>query len=193
MPSKRRLNTLQNEPPEPRFLLDRNLGAYLLKAQLSKAGFSVEAHDDIFGQMERDPWIFYWAGKNDRVMVTADLDFKNLFPHQAGISLGATAVFSFTGKAFDSETRGNAFIKGKAKILRTLKNQPRPFIATIRSNGEVHLDTANPAPSRRKIDPRDWESYTRVCEAEGIDPEAGRGIVRGPIVPGRGGIGEPKD
>jgi hypothetical protein len=171
--------------------LDRNLGAYVLKAQLSAEGFRVEAHDDLFGQTERDPWIFYWAGKNDRVMVTADLDFKNLFPHQAGIALGSTAVFSFTGKAFDSGTRGNAFIKGRAKILRMLKNQPRPFIATIRSNGEIHLDTANPTPSRRKIDPRDWESYERVCKAEGIDPEAGRALT-GPADL-RGNEGRPED
>src|SRR4051812_32214894 len=87
-------------------------------------------------------------------MVTADLSFKNLFPHQAGIVFGATAVFSFTGKTFDSPTRGRAFIAGKAKIFRKLKNQPRPFIATIRTNGEVVLDTPNPTPSRKKIDPR---------------------------------------
>lgn len=124
MPSKRRLNTLGNKPPDPRFLLDRNLGAYELKAQLSDAGLDVTAHDEIFGPLERDPWIFYWAGKNDYVLVTADLSFRRLFTHQAAIVLGRTAVFSFTGTTFNSAARGEAFTKAKAKILRILRKQP---------------------------------------------------------------------
>jgi hypothetical protein len=182
VPSKRRSNTSKNAPPEPRFLLDRNLGRYELKAQLSKEGIDVTIHDDVFkNPEERDPWIFYWAGKNGYVLVTADLSFKNLFPHQAGIALGRTPVFSFTGSTFNSAKRGEAFLKARNKIQRLLIKQPWPFIATIRLDGEVHLDEPHPAPSRKSIDGRDWESYERVCKAEGIDQEAvpGSAFLRG--------------
>ena len=153
--------------------MDRNLGAYELKAQLSNAGLNVTAHDEIFGPLERDPWIFYWAGKNDYVLVTADLSFRRLFTHQAAIVLGRTAVFSFTGTTFNSAARGEAFTKAKAKIFRILRKQPLPFIATVLLSGDVHLASADPRPNRRKVDPRDWESYERVCKAERIEP-AGR-------------------
>jgi len=172
VPSKRRLNTLQNKPPDPKFFLDRNLGAYELKRQLLKEGFDVIAHDEVFGKLERDPWIFYWTGKNDYVLVTADLKFKKLFTHLAAIRLGATAVFSFTGTTYNSDVRGAAFIKARAKILRMLRKQQRPFIVTVLMDGQLHLDAAKPSPSRKKVDPKDWESYERVCKAEGIDPEA---------------------
>lgn len=170
MPSKRRLDTLGHKPPDPRFLLDRNLGAYELKAQLSAEGFDVTAHDEIFEPLERDPWIFYWAGKNNFVLITADLTFKRLFTHQAAIALGRTAVFSFTGGTFNSHVRGEAFIKAKARILRILRKQPFPFIATILMDGDVRVTSVNPRPSRKKVNVKDWESYERVCRAERIDP-----------------------
>lgn len=174
MPSKRRLDTLASKPPDPKFLLDRNLGAYQLKAQLSNEGFDVTAHDEIFGQLERDPWIFYWAGKNNYALVTADLSFKKLFTHQAAIALGRTAVFSFSGANFNSVARGRAFSKARPSILRMLRKQQRPFIATILFNGVIHIDSTNPRPRRKKVDPRDWASYEQVCKAEGINPYEGQ-------------------
>ena len=148
--------------------MDRNLGAYELKTKLSQHGLNVTAHDNVFDPQERDPSIFYWAGKKGYIMITADLSFKALFTHQAAIALGRTAVFSFTGNTFNSDARAAAFLRAKPKILRMLKKQPLPFIATIWLNGDVHLDTANPTPSRKKVHPKDWESYERVCRAEGI-------------------------
>lgn len=153
--------------------MDRNLGAHDLKNELVLNGLDVTVHDTLFAQQERDPWIFYWAGKNDYVLVTADLDFKRLFTHQAAITLGRTAVLSFTGSTYNSEIRAKAFLKAKSKIFRILKNQPRPFIATIWLGGEIHLDNPNPSPNRNRVDRKDWESYERVCKAEGIDPETG--------------------
>lgn len=180
MPSKRRLTTLDNKPPEPKFFLDRNLGAYELKKRLLPYDIDVTAHDEKFGPIERDPWIFYWAGKNDYIMVTADLSFKKLFTHQAAITFGATAVFAFTGTTYNTDIRAAAFLKAWPKLLRILKRQPRPFIATILRDGNINLDAADPRPSRKHIDPRDWESYERVCRAEGIDSEKQPPDVSGP-------------
>ncbi len=96
-----------------------------LKSDFLPEGFDVTAHDEVFGHIERDPWIFYWAGKNNYVMVTADLKFKRLFTHQAAIASGRTAVFSFTGRTYNSTIRGEAFIAAKAEILRMLRNRSR--------------------------------------------------------------------
>jgi hypothetical protein len=132
----------------------------------------VTAHDDVpFSPTERDPWIFYWSGKNNYVLLTSDLEFKGLFTHQAAIALGRTAVFSFTGRTFNSERRGAAFLKAQLSIFKMLRRQRKPFIATIQLDGKIYLDSANPSPSRLKVEPQDWDSYERVCRAESIDSE----------------------
>jgi hypothetical protein len=34
--------------------------------------------------------------------------------------------------------------------------------------GTIHIRAESPLPSRKTCDPRDWESYARVCNAAGV-------------------------
>lgn len=175
MPSKRRSST-SNSPKQlespPRFLLDRNLGSLKLRAQLSADGLDVIVHDEIFDNpAERDPWIFYQCGKKGMVLVTSDKTFLKFFPHMAAIRLGKTAIFYFTQNNYNSAARGRAMLNAKDRILKIIRVERRPFIASISMGGQVTLVDRTPEPNRKQCDPQDWASYKRVCKEEGISPD----------------------
>jgi len=67
--------------------------------------------------------------------------------------------------------RGDAFIQAKTPIFHALKKQSDNFLASIGMGGSFKIVNRNPKPMRKFCDPRDWESYRRVCESEGIIAE----------------------
>lgn len=169
---KRPSNTTQRKQPNFRFFLDRNLGAIALPKQLESAGLEIIVHDTVYDRTERDPWIFYNEGKKGNVVLTTDKEFMKSFPHMAAIALGKTTVLYFSSNNWKSEIRGAAFLGAKADIMRALRKPERwPFIASIGMLGTFTIVDEKPRPARKKCDPRDWESYERICEIEGIEPE----------------------
>jgi len=151
------------------------LGAYELAKQLSVTGLDITVHDAIYARTERDPWIFYERGKEGFIVVTTDKLFMKSFPHMAAIALGKTTVLYFSNNNWKSKIRGDAFLAAKAAIMRALSEREiKPFIASIGMGGTFSIIEEKPRPTRKKCDPRDWESYRRVCEAEGIEPEGGQ-------------------
>jgi hypothetical protein len=151
--------------------LDRNLGRIELASQLRSTGLEIFVHDDIYNPLERDPWIFYDRGKHEMVVVTSDKEFMKLFPHMAGIALGKTTVLFFSKNNWHSRIRGDAFLAAHSRIIHALKKQPSNFIACIGKGGSFGIVDAKPRPSRKFCDSRDWESYIRVCQVEGMQPE----------------------
>ncbi len=148
------------------------MGAYELANQLGSAGLDITVHDKIYARTERDPWIFYEQGKKGLIVVTTDKLFTKSFPHMAAIALGKTTVLYFSNNNWKSKIRGDAFLAARAAIKRALRETgKRPFIASIGMGGTFSVVEEKPRPRRKKCDPRDWESYRRVCEAEGISPE----------------------
>lgn len=142
-----------------------------LASQLRNAGLDTTIHDDVYGQTERDPWIFYECGKKGMVVVTSDSTFTKSFPHMAAIALGKTTVFYFSNNNWRSSIRGNAFLAAQNAILHALKKQPENFIACIGMSGSFRIIEKKPKPLRKQCDPKDWESYHRVCESEGVSTE----------------------
>jgi hypothetical protein len=120
---------------------------------------------------ERDPWIFYERGKLGFVILTSDKLFMKSFPHMAAIALGKTTVLFFSKNNWRSELRGNAFIEAQSRVMHALKKQKENFLACIGFGGTFSIVNRNPKPMRKLCDPRDWESYQRVCESEGIIAE----------------------
>lgn len=159
--------------PKIRYFLDRNLGSFYLPAQLRNEGLDVTIHDDQYTQTERDPWIFYERGRLGFVVVTSDTDFMKSFPHMAAIALAKTTVLAFSNNNYKSEVRGNAFLKALPAIEAELAFRRRRrkniyFIGTIGTLGTLTIKADSPLPHRKTCDPRDWESYERVCAAEGM-------------------------
>lgn len=173
---KRRSTIARHKRHEFQFLLDRNLGAILLAAQLKNAGINVIAHDDKFTRTERDPWIFYKCGKEGLIVVTSDKAFMKFFPHMVAIALGRTTVLYFASNNYNSQVRGKAFLTAYKSIVLALKrHKGEPFIASIGSNGAFTIVEKSPRPKSKNCDSRDWESYVRVCQVEGIEVEKSDG------------------
>lgn len=146
------------------------MGAYELRNQLESAGFEykIVIHDDIYERTERDPWIFYDRGKNGMIVVTSDKKFTKSFPHMAAIALGKTTVLYFSKNNWRSEFRGRAFLDAKTAIIHALKKEPENFLACIGMEGSFTIADRHPRPLRKLCDEKDWDSYRRVCESEGI-------------------------
>ncbi|MGA7216900.1 MAG: hypothetical protein WBX38_01215 [Candidatus Sulfotelmatobacter sp.] len=171
---KRRSGTSQHvKPHKNRYFLDRNLGSVFLPRQLRQAGMDITVHDGVYQPTERDPWIFYDQGKRGLIVVTSDTSFMKSFPHMAAIALARTTVLAFSNNNYKSEIRGNAFLKALTKIENEIKKHRRNrsrkyFIAVIGMKGTFTIKAESPLPERRTCDPKDWESYERVCQHEGV-------------------------
>jgi hypothetical protein len=128
-------------------------------------------HDDIYVQTERDPWVFYECGKNNLVVITSDTAFMKSFPHRAAIAIAKTTFLAFSQNNCKFDVRGNALIKAHAKINDAIlkhKKLKKNFIAIIGMTGSFAIKEESPIPHRKTCDPRDWESYERVCSIEGV-------------------------
>lgn len=133
----------------------------------------ITVHDDIYPPTERDPWIFYDRGKLGFTVVTSDTGFMRSFPHMAAIALARTTVLAFSNNNYKSDVRGNAFLKALRKIEREIAKHRRRrkgnyFIAVVGMTGTLTIRAESPLPQRRTCDAKDWESYDRVCRAEGV-------------------------
>ena len=133
----------------------------------------ITVHDDVYQQTERDPWIFYERGKLGFVVVTSDTAFMKSFPHMAAISLARTIVLAFSNNNYRSEVRGKAFLRALPRIEREIakhrrKGTHRYFVAVIGMMGTFTIRAESPLPHRKICDAKDWESYERVCQEEGV-------------------------
>jgi hypothetical protein len=67
--------------------------------------------------------------------------------------------------------RGHAFIKALELIESAIDNyqkQGKNFVGIIGMHGTFRIVEERPLPHRATCDARDWESYKKVCEAEGV-------------------------
>lgn len=175
MPSEKPSNTTRpRKRRKYQYFLDRNLGRVIFPGELRNAGLIVTAQDDTteFSQAERDPWMYYQCGKRRHVVVTTDQKFRRSFPHMAAIALGDTVVLAFTNNTYNAERRARAFLAVLSEIEDELRKRNRRkrwgFIGVIGISGTFRVDDDKPLPHRKLCDPRDWESYRRVCESEGV-------------------------
>ena len=149
------------------------MGSVLLAEQLRGAGLDITVHDDVYQTTERDPWIFYDRGKLGFIVITSDTSFMKSFPHKAAIALARTTVLAFSNNNYKSVVRGNAFLRALPKIeteiARHRRNTKRNyFIAVVGMSGTLTIRAESPLPHRKTCDPKDWESYERVCRSEGV-------------------------
>jgi len=105
------------------------------------------------------------------IVITSDLRILKSFPHMAAIALGKTTVIAFTHNSYNSDVRGRAFIKAIEVIEQAIadhRKKRRNFIGVVGMQGTFRVVSEKPLPHRATCDPRDWESYERVCIAEGV-------------------------
>jgi hypothetical protein len=140
-----------------------------LAKYIREAGLKVVTFEELALRGEQDPWAFYFCGKNNYCLITSDKSFLDHFTHMTAIQLGKARVFSFTSGDVNMNRRGQAFVKAKAKILAMVRKHPAPFIASIGLSAEVNLVDEKPMPTKKLCRPEHWESYLKVCKAEGVE------------------------
>jgi predicted nuclease of predicted toxin-antitoxin system len=159
----------QRDEESPVFALDENLGTTILPRYLQRADLRVVTFEALGLRGEQDPWAFYYCGKNDYCLVTSDKSFLDHFTHMAAIQLGKTRVFAFTSGNENMNLRGKAFVNAKARILRVIRHHAPPFVASIGLSDDVNVVDEKPMPTKKLCRPEHWESYLKVCRAEGVE------------------------
>jgi len=105
-------------------------------------------------------------------MVTVDGLFQKSFPHMAAVLLGDTIVITFTHNSYNAPRRAAAFLSVLGDIEKAIRKHRRKkrssFIGIVGLSGTFRIVEEKPLPHRKLCDPRDWESYKRVCEEEGV-------------------------
>jgi hypothetical protein len=136
--SRTRLKNSQ-QPKDPVFFLDRQLGAYKLPAILRAAGFIVVTHLERYGSQrdtEPDPSIAIECGKQKNVLITADPDFEHTYG--AEILAAKIAVFYLVNNHDGADKWGARILGARTDILRELGRRRKPFVAHVTTEGIVN-------------------------------------------------------
>lgn len=114
------------QPNDPVFFLDRQLGAYKLPAILRAAGFIVVTHLERYGSQrdtEPDPSIAIECGKQKNILITADPDFEHTYG--AEILLARIAVLYLVNN-HDGADKWGARGRYPPRIRKATKALRRP-------------------------------------------------------------------
>ncbi len=116
--------------------------------------------------------MYYQCGKRRHIVVTTDMAFRKSFPHMAAIALGDTTVIAFTTNSYNAQRRAKAFLSAQEEIEKELRRRGRrkrrSFIGIVGIAGTFRVEDERPLPHRKLCDLLDWQSYERVCHAEGV-------------------------
>ncbi len=123
-------------PPE--FFIDRSMGMGVV-ATLRREGEIAHAHDDYLPQDTPDTdWLSFVGGKG-WVVISKDRRIRhNRLEREALMNAGVAAFFLTSGQLTGHEM-AKIVLSALPNIKRTLKNEPRPFIAVIHRTGEVRV------------------------------------------------------
>jgi hypothetical protein len=128
------------QPNDPVYFLDRQLGAYKLPGILRAAGFTVITHLERYGSMrdrESDPNIALECGKRKNVLITADPDFEYTYGKE--VSQAKIAVFYLINNHDGAEIWGARILGAHVQMMRELGRRRKPFVAHITTESHVSL------------------------------------------------------
>lgn len=123
---------------EPVFFLDRNLGRKTVPALLRSAGFRVEVMDDHFAPDTRDEVWLEAVGKCAWFALTLDSKIRYRRAEQDAVRRFRVGLFLLVRwKGSTAATMAEALIRAKARMMRVVRKNPRPFIAKVHGDGRV--------------------------------------------------------
>ncbi|PYV75009.1 MAG: hypothetical protein DMG96_18565 [Acidobacteria bacterium] len=138
MKSKRQSKNSQ-QPNDPVYFLDRQLGAYKLPGILRAAGFIVVSHLERYGTQrdrEPDPSIALECGRQKNVLITADPDFEHTYGKE--VREARIAVFYLTNNHDGAEVWGARILTAHSEMRRELGRRRKPFVAHITTEGRIN-------------------------------------------------------
>lgn len=127
------------QPNDPVFFLDRQLGAYKLPAILRAAGFTIVTHLDRYGSQrdtEPDPNIAIECGRQKNVLITADPDFEHTYG--AEILQAKIGVFFLVNNHDGADKWGARILAARTDMIRELGRRRKPFVAHVTTEGVVN-------------------------------------------------------
>lgn len=121
---------------------------------LRNAGFDVRCFRDVFAanpgkpeQLVKDPRIIRKCDDEKWVLITPD---KNIIvTHNELIQETELAIIATANNNTDPKVWIAAIIKGKVRVERFIRTEPRPSFATINRNGELTIKRASKRGKRR--------------------------------------------
>lgn len=135
MPSKK---PFVAKPPEGTvFFIDRSLGIDPLRAELKKAGLTVEIHDDHFARDEEDRVWLRAVGERAWVVLTKDQRLRYRPLEIAALRASKARVFVLTAGNLRGVEIAAVFAAALPRICRMLHSRPGPFIGRISQSGAV--------------------------------------------------------
>lgn len=125
----KRRSATRNEPPEPTFFTDRDLGKKLPDL-LRSSGLKVESFHDHFDQATPDVEWLTVVGKNGWVALTHDKNIRYRSVETEALMMAGARTFVFIG-TLPYPRFADAFLQVQAQVRRILKRQNGPFIAKV--------------------------------------------------------------
>lgn len=130
-------NSKLKPPDQPTFFLDHSLGTIKVRLALENEGANVEVLADHFDVGAEDIEWLPEVGKRGWVVLTKDKRIRRrTIEINALISSGVSA-FVLTAGGLTGEEMGEVFVRAHPAMLRFVKKNPPPFIATVSRKGKV--------------------------------------------------------
>lgn len=119
--------------------MDRSLGRKYVGPALRAAGEQVELHDDHYDQNTPDEVWLVDVGTKGWIVLSNDDRIRYRDLERRALHKAKVAAFILTSMNIKGEEMAAAFVKALPKIKRLVKNQSRPFVATVSRSGDVTL------------------------------------------------------
>lgn len=121
------------------FFIDRSLGRETVAAALRAAGAQVEPHDAHFPPNAPDQEWLQAVGARGWVVLSKDKNIRYRGAEKAAVAGAEVALFIFRGGSMRGAEIAQAIASALPKMLRMVRTQSRPFIASISKAGQVSL------------------------------------------------------
>jgi len=124
-------------PDETVFFIDRSLGVEPIRAELIKAGLTIEVHDDHFDRDEEDQVWLKTAGAKGWIVLTKDQRLRYRPLEIAALRASQAKVFVLTAGNLRGTEIATAFLGALPRILKILNSRSGPFVARVSRSGQI--------------------------------------------------------
>lgn len=144
---KRRSAASSTQPDPPTIFVDRSVGS--LTAQVIREhGIPIIRHDDLFPQETADEIWLQRAGAAGWIVLSRDARIRYSPLAKSVCASAGVALFLLTGGNLTGEAEAAVVARALPRLLRLAARTRPPYIANVRSSGEIVLMEDGPKNQR---------------------------------------------
>lgn len=132
-------NSRLKPPSQPTFFLDHSLGTVKVRAALIAKEAKVEVLKEHFDEGIEDIEWLSEVGRRGWVVLTKDKAIRKREIEKRRLMNSGVAAFVLTSGGLSGDEMGKVFVVALPRMLRLLKRNRPPFIATITRKGNVSM------------------------------------------------------